>query len=127
MTLGGAKTLILVNAPPASALAERAAWIAEADGSATIVHRDGRRLHTIVKFALAVLRRGAMRVYLVDCAVATVLAGVAARVTCRGRGVLDTRDAAAALGRASGSGGRLRGLLGPPLQRPGHRPAAAIV
>src|SRR2546425_10121120 len=104
MTLGGAKTLILVNAPPASALAERAAWIAEADGGATIVHRDGRRLHTIVKFALAVLRRGAMRVYLVDCAVATVLAGVAARVTCRGRGGAETGGAGGGPGGWAGGG-----------------------
>src|SRR5436309_7728607 len=127
MPVGGSKTLILVNAPPARALAERAAWIAEADGSGTIVHRDGRRLHTIVKFALAVLRRRAMRVYLVDCAVATVLAGLAARLTCRARVVLDTGDATAALVRSSGSGGRLGVLLGTLIERLAYRLATTIV
>src|SRR5437867_7105806 len=59
-----------------------------------------RRPPTSTLFPYTTLFRSC--VYLVDCAVPTVLAGLTARLTSRATVVLDTGDATAALVRSSG-------------------------
>ncbi len=127
MTLVGPRTLILVNAPPGSAMSERAAWVAEAAGGATIIHRDGDRLRAVWAFVLDVLRRRPTCVYLVDCAVSTVLAGLIARLTSRAMVVFDTGDATAALIRSSGQGGCVGALVAVVIERLAYRLATKVV
>ena len=127
MTLAGSRTVILVNAPPGSAMSERAACVAEAAGGATIIHRDGDRRRAVWAFALDILRRRPTCVYLVDCAVSTVLAGLIARLTSRAMVVLDTGDATGALIRSSGQGGRVGALMAVVIERLAYRLATKVV
>src|SRR5213594_808063 len=92
MSIARSMTVVAVNAPPGAATAERAAWIADAAGDATIVYRQGGRLSAVAAFVASVVRRRPTCVYLVDCALATVAAGLAARLTSRATVVLDTGD-----------------------------------
>jgi glycosyltransferase involved in cell wall biosynthesis len=119
--------MVLVNAPSGTATAERAAWVAEAAGGATVVHRHGGRLGAAAAFATGVLLRRPARLYLVDCAVPTVLAALVARLTSRATVVLDTGDATAALVRSSGQGGVAGAWLGVIVERLGYRLATTIV
>ena len=127
MTRAAAPVLVMVNGPPGSATAERAAWVAQAAGDAVVLHRGGGRLRAVTAFALSVLRRRPTCVYLVDCAVPTVLAGLTARLTSRATVVLDTGDATAALVRSSGRGGAVGALVGMVIERLGYRLATTIV
>ena len=127
MTRAAAPVLVMVNGPPGSATAERAAWVAQAAGDAVVLHRGGGRLRAVTAFALSVLRRRPTCVYLVDCAVPTVLAGLTASLTSRATVVLDTGDATAALVRSSGRGGAVGALVGMVIERLGYRLATTIV
>ena len=127
MTPAAAPVLVMVNGPPGSATAERAAWVADAAGDGTVLYRGGGRLRAVAAFALSVLRRRPTCVYLVDCGLPTVLAGLIARLTSRATVVLDTGDATAALIRSSARGGVVGAVMAMVIERLGYRLATTIV
>lgn len=123
----GREVVVLVNGAEPSALGERARWVARAAGpGATVAYRAGGRGQALAAFVRRVRAERPRVVYLLDTAVATVVAGAWAR--CRGaRVILDTGDATAALTRATGRLGAL-GRLGAPLfERLAYALAATVV
>ena len=123
----GAGVVILVNGGEDSALGERARWIARAAGpEASIGYRADGRAQAIGRFVRLVHAARPRTVYLVDTAIATVLAGAWAR-RLGARVVLDTGDATAALTRTTGRLGPL-GRAGAPLfERLAYALAATVV
>ena len=121
------RTLILVNGPSAGAIGERARWIAVAAGGASVAYREGSRTAALRHFLARIRQVRPDVLYLVDCAVATVAAGVLARRILGARVVLDTGDAVAALTCSSGRGGRLGAAAARILERLGYRISSTIV
>jgi len=122
-----ADTLILVNGDERSALGERARWIARAvPGKAAVVHRTGGRGVAIARFVRRLRADRPRVVYLVDAAVATVIAGAWARRH-GARVVLDTGDAIGALTRSTGQLGAVGAAGAPWLERLAYATADTIV
>lgn len=123
----GAGIVVLVNGGEDSALGERARWVARAAGpGASIDYRASGRAQALGRFVRRVRAARPRTVYLVDTAIATVVAGAWAR-RLGARVVLDTGDATAALTRTSGRLGLL-GRAGAPLfERLAYALAAVVV
>jgi len=121
------RTLILANGGSGGAIGERARWVALAAGGADVAYREGARLSAVRHFAREIRRVRPEVVYLVDCAVSTVVAGAIARAILGAHIVLDTGDAIGALAFSTGRGGRLGGLLASGIERLGYRIASTIV
>jgi glycosyltransferase involved in cell wall biosynthesis len=123
----GSDVVVLVNGAEHSALGERARWIGRAAGpGATVAYRAGGGGHALASFVRRVRAERPRVVYLVDTAVATVVAGAWARRS-GARLILDTGDATGALTRTSGRLGAI-GRLGAPLfERLAYALAATIV
>ena len=123
----GAGIVVLVNGGEDSALGERARWVARAAGpGASIDYRASGRAQALGRFVRRVRAARPRTVYLVDTAIATVVAGAWAR-RLGARVVLDTGDATAALTRTSGRLGLLGRAGAPLLERLAYALAAVVV
>jgi glycosyltransferase involved in cell wall biosynthesis len=123
----GGDVVVLVNGAERSALGERGRWIGRAAGpAATVAYRTGGRRQAIASFVRRIRAERPRIVYLLDTAIATVVAGAWAR-RLGARVILDTGDATTALTRVTGRLGPLGHLGAPLLERVAYALAATVV
>jgi len=118
------RTLVLVNGPASSGLAERAVHIGNALTDASVVYREGGRTGAIGQFFAAICKLRPRLIYGIDNSLPVLIAALFARVACGARFVLDTGDAVGPL-RAKMS--RLYGVCGSILERCGYALAELVV